>query len=264
MKTRTNVISRVLAAVKDDALEIDIFGDIGVGWLNEDGITPKSVKRQMDDAGEFARLTVRINSPGGNAFDGVAIYNVLRAPGKPVAVYVDGIAASAASIIAMAGDTITMGKGSMLMLHNPWTIAAGDAKEFRAQADVLDKIGVSMSEIYVDRSGKSKDEVREILEAETWMSAQEAVDQGFATDIAEGSAKALAAAKEFPLLSKLRNVPEELKAAMPAAKPEPAPEAPKREDPAQANSGKAAQSGPPTATLTAAQKRFMITNKRRK
>lgn len=255
MKTKPDVSSRVTAAVKDGTLEITIYGDIGESWWDDKGITPKSVKQEMDDAGDYDKLSVRINSPGGNAFDGVAIYNVLRAPKKPVAVIVDGIAASAASIIAMAGDTVTMGTGSMMMLHNPWTFAMGNAADLRAQADVLDQIADSMADIYVARSGKTKKEVRDILDAETWLSAQEAVDEGFATEVAETpeSAKALAMAKSFPLLSKLRNVPEELK-----AKAEVPPPPKQVESAPPANSTKAAQSGPPAENLTVVRERFEL------
>jgi ATP-dependent Clp protease protease subunit len=250
MRAKPFVSSRVFASA-ETTLEITMYGDIGLDWWTGEGITPASVKEQMDDAGEFSNITVRINSPGGSAFDGVAIYNVLRAAGKPITVMVDGIAASAASLIAMAGDTITMGRGSMLMLHNPWTIALGNANDLRAEADVLEKIGDSMADIYVAKSGKTIAEIKAILDAETWLSAQDAVDQGFADSIAEGNAKALAAAKEFPLLSKLRNVPEALRAKA---------EAPKEPEVA---ASEAAPAGPPAENLTVIRERFKIQHKRR-
>lgn len=248
MKNPPFVSSSVLAAAgSDGTLELTIYGDIGENFWTGEGITPASVKQQIDKAGKYARMSVRINSPGGNAFDGVAIHNVLRAAGKPVSVFVDGIAASAASIIAMAGDTITMGTGAMLMLHNPWVITMGGAPELRKQADVLDQIADSMSDIYA-RSGKPKEEIRTIMDEETWMSAQDAVDLGFATDIAAGSAKALAAAKEFSLLAQMKNVPEALKLAQTD----------------EAVASEAAQAGPPAESITVLRERFKITHKRRK
>jgi ATP-dependent Clp protease protease subunit len=266
MKTPPFVSSRVLAAASN-TLEITIYGDIGEDFWTGEGITPASVKKQMDAAGKFDQLSVRINSPGGSAFDGVAIYNVLRSAGKPVAVIVDGLAASAASIIAMAGDTVTMGRGSMLMLHNPWTIAVGNSADLHAQAVVLEKIADSMNDVYVTRSGKTKDEIKAVLDAETWLSAQDAVDQGFADSIAEGSAKALAAAKEFPLLAKLRNVPEALKAKEPEAQPDP-PEAvappPEAQQEVAAVASEAAPAGePPAENLTVLRERFKIKHKKR-
>jgi ATP-dependent Clp protease, protease subunit len=258
------VSSRVLAA-SEKTLEITMYGDIGEDWWTGEGITPKSVKQQIDDAGEFSRLTVRINSPGGSAFDGVAIYNVLRAVGKPVSVVVDGIAASAASIIAMAGDTVTMGRGSMLMLHNPWTFAMGNAKELRNTADMLEKVGDSMADVYVAKSAKTLEQVKEILDEETWLSAQDAVDEGFADEVAaSSSAKALAAAKEFPLLSKLRNVPDVLKTKAPTAPTEAVePEAPKEPkaptaevEPPKENGSTAALTGPPAELLKNLRVRF--------
>ena len=99
-------------------LEMMIYEQIGENWWSGGGVTAKSVKQRIDAAGPFSRLTLRINSPGGDAFEGIAILNMLRAQGKPIDVYVDGIAASAASIIAMCGDTITMGWGAMMMIHD--------------------------------------------------------------------------------------------------------------------------------------------------
>lgn len=200
----------------DGVFELLIYEDIGEDWWSGGGVTAKLVKQKLDGAASYNSVSVRINSPGGDAFEGVAIYNVLRALKKPINVHIDGIAASAASIIAMAGDTITMGPNTMMMVHNAWTICAGDGDDMRKCADTLDKISVSIGQTYVVKTGKTADEIKAIMDAETWMGAQECVDEGFATAIAEaaeGEAAAMALASSFKALAKLKHVPEALKPA---------------------------------------------------
>jgi ATP-dependent protease ClpP protease subunit len=204
------------AALKDDTLELLVYEEIGVDWWTGAGVTAKGVKDAMDAAGAFSAIRVRINSPGGDAFEGAAIYSLLRAQGKPVNVFVDGIAASAASIIAMAGETITMSQVAMMMVHNAWTLCAGDAGDMRKCADTLDKVSGSIAQAYVLRTGKSAEEIKAIMDEETWMGAQDCVDAGFATDVASAgeaeSAEAMALAGSFRALKKMRRVPERLKA----------------------------------------------------
>jgi ATP-dependent protease ClpP protease subunit len=204
------------ASMQGDTLELLVYEDIGPDYWSGDGVTAKTVKQQLDDAGSFNRIAVRINSPGGDAFEGSAILSLLRAQKKPVDVFVDGIAASAASLIAMAGDTITMGRTAMMMVHNPWTWCVGNAADMRQSADVLDKIGASMAQAYVDKTGKTAAEIKTILDAETWMSAEECVSEGFATAVAaagEDDDAAMALARSFKSLAKMKKVPEVLKAA---------------------------------------------------
>ncbi|HEY2417855.1 MAG TPA: head maturation protease, ClpP-related, partial [Steroidobacteraceae bacterium] len=194
------------ALQSDGTLELLVYEDIGENFWTGGGVTAKTVKQQIDAAGAFERIAVRINSPGGDAFEGSAILSLLKAQKKPVAVYVDGIAASAASIIAMAGDTITMGRTAMMMIHNAWSVCMGSAVEMRKAADVLDKISASMALAYVARSGMSAEAVKAIMDADTWMSAEECVQQGFATAIADdqdGEA-AMALARSFRSLAKLK------------------------------------------------------------
>lgn len=199
----------------DGTLELLVYEEIGVDWWTGGGVTAKSVKEQIDKAGSFSKIAVRINSPGGDAFEGVAIYNLLRSTGKSIEVFVDGIAASSASIIAMAGDTISMGHNAMMMIHNAWSMCVGEAADLRKMADVLDKVSGSIAQTYVDRTGRSADEVKALMDAETWMSAEDCVRDGFATAIAEvpDGNKALALAREFKSLAKMRHVPESLKTA---------------------------------------------------
>jgi len=197
----------------DGTLDLLVYEDIGADWWGDGGVTAMTVKQQLDGAGVYNRIAVRINSPGGDAFEGVAIMNLLRAQKKPVDVYIDGIAASAASIIAMAGDTITMGKSAMMMVHNAWTFCMGDGDDMRKCADTLDKISSSIGEAYSARTGKTASQVKAIMDAETWMSADDCLKEGFATAVAtdDDDDSAMALAKSFKQLAKLKNVPAAFK-----------------------------------------------------
>jgi ATP-dependent Clp protease, protease subunit len=218
MKTGTKAKLKPMfrASLKADSrtLELEVYEEIGLNWWDGSGVTAKGVKEQLDTTEGYDRIAVRINSPGGDAFEGVAIMNLLKAQKKPVDVFVDGIAASAASIIAMAGDTITMGKSAMMMVHNAWTVCAGDGEDMRKCAEMLDRISASIGQAYMSRTGKSAGEIKSIMDAETWMNGEECVAEGFATAVAEdGDAdSALALAKSFRSLAKMKNVPEKLKA----------------------------------------------------
>lgn len=143
-----------------------------------------AVKRQLV-GGAFSKVRVRLNSPGGDVFEGIAIYNLLRAQGKPVECCVDGLAASAASVVAMAGDIRRINVGGMLMVHNPWSSCEGYASDMRKEADVLDSIAASIATLYSRASGKSVEAVRELMDAETWMAGPAAIAAGFATAVGE-------------------------------------------------------------------------------
>lgn len=176
------------AKAKDKELQMEIYDAIGQDFFGE-GITPQIVTDALKNNAHDS-VTLRINSPGGVAHDGIAIYNVLKSHGKPVNVIVDGVAASAASIVAMAGDTITMNTGTTMMIHPAMMMAAGNAAELRKEADVLDKVTASMADIYVARTGQDKQQVMDWLNAETWMSPEEAVERGFATATSDQQAVA--------------------------------------------------------------------------
>src|SRR5258707_1945466 len=137
------------AQAKAGELELYVYDVIGADMFGE-GITAASFTSAITDAGDISKITVRVNSPGGDAFEGLAIFNVLRGVGKPVNVLVDGLAASAASIVAMAGDTITMGEGSLMMIHNALCIAFGNAADMRKSADVLDTVSGSIADVYAN------------------------------------------------------------------------------------------------------------------
>lgn len=166
--------------------ELLIYGDIGESMWG-DSVTASDVKSLLD--GMSGDISVRINSPGGSVFDGFAIYNLLRSHNGTVTVHVDGLAASAASVIAMAGDEIVMGNASMLMIHDPWTMAVGDSGEMRKTAETLDKIRDSIVDAYAGKASDiSRDDIAQMMADETWMTASEAQSMGFATGTEEGSA----------------------------------------------------------------------------
>lgn len=184
--------------------EIVLHGFVGDDFMDE-GFTPKSVLKAL--ANMPGDVTVRLNSGGGVAWDGAAIYAALKAHKGNVTVRVEGVAASAASLIAMAGDEIVMADGAMMMIHDPSALTIGTAEDHRQSAGVLDKLGETYAGVYAARSGKSAEDARALMLAETWMTADEAVEMGFA-DRKEGAADAVAA---FPFAI-YANAPEQLKA----------------------------------------------------
>ncbi len=222
------------ALQSDGTLELLVYEDIGENYWTGGGVTAKTVKQQLDAAGPFQRISLRVNSPGGDAFEGVAIYNLLRAQKKPIAVAVDGIAASAASIIAMAGDTILMGSNAMMMIHNAWSNCTGYADDMRKMADTLDKVSAAVAQTYIDRAGMTAEEAKKLMDAESWLGAQECVDLGLATGIADdndGDEDAMALAASFQALKKLNKLPEALKARKADPNPVPEPAAPAAKQP---------------------------------
>jgi len=180
------------ASADGETLDLSIYGDIDMGgFFGEDGVASSGIAEQLKAHASAKRINVRINSRGGDAMGGIAIYNLLRAHGAEVVVNIDGLAASAASIIAMAGRVV-MGRGAMMMVHNPWTIAMGGADDLRQTADVLDKLRDSLVTIYQAKTGKKPAELRALLKDETWMTAEEAKAAGFADEIADKPVKAKA------------------------------------------------------------------------
>jgi ATP-dependent Clp protease protease subunit len=162
--------------------EVLIYEDVG-GWFG--GVTAKDFHSDLRAMGSIDTLNVRINSMGGEVFEGLAIYRHLVEHSARKVVHVDGIAASIASIIAMSGSEIRVAEAGRVMIHDASGMAWGTSREMREMADRLESITGSLTDIYVARTGKSKDEVRAWMEAETWFTAQEAVNNGFATAVAE-------------------------------------------------------------------------------
>lgn len=159
--------------------EIVLSGTVGEGFF-EAGFTAMDVVAALAEIGRTNDVTVRVNSGGGIAMEGVAIFNVLDSHAGKVTVVVDGIAASAASVIAMAGDEIIMRTGAVMMIHDPASITFGDAADHEKTIVALDAIGNAIADIYAERTGAKPEEMREAMKAETWLSARDAVKRGFA------------------------------------------------------------------------------------
>lgn len=162
----------------DDTAEVLLYDEIGGWW----GLTADDFARDMQ-ALKASRITLRINSPGGDVFDGLAIYNTLRLHPANITCRVEGLAASAASFIAMAGDTIQMCRGSMMMIHDAMGFAVGNAADMRGLAELLDKASDNIADLYSARSGGSVEQWRDAMRAETWYSAREAVEARLADEL---------------------------------------------------------------------------------
>ncbi len=210
-----NPVPTFRAAKKDTTLELFVYGIIGdMGW--GDFITASLVQQAMKAAGKFDAIKLHINSRGGDCFEGTTIYNVIRQAGVPVTAIVEGLAASAAFTIAMAGDTILIGEAAMMMLHDAWVYTGGNASELRAAADLLDKLSGTMADLYSKRSGLALDETQKLMTAETWLTADEAIEKGFATEKLElpdsEATQAHAQIAAFNLEKYFAHVPDALKA----------------------------------------------------
>ena len=158
---------------------ITMFDIIGEDWWTGGGITAKGVASQLRAIGDRP-VEVQINSPGGDMFEGIAIYNVLREHPQPVTIKVMGMAASAASVIAMAGDTVEIGAASFIMIHNCWVLAMGNRHDMQETADFLAPFDSAMADVYAARSGKTAAECAKWMDAETFMSGSQAIERGFA------------------------------------------------------------------------------------
>lgn len=180
--------------------ELVLYGFVGDSYWRE-GFTSMEVLQALADHGTNKDLTVRLNSGGGYAFEGMAIYNALHAHKGEVTVKIDAIAASAASVIALAGDKIVMRAGSELMIHDPSGATFGTAADHDKTASALNKLADQMGALYAARSGKPAEDVRQIMKDETWFSADEAVEAGFADEAEEAKAKQ-ATAFDYRIYSK--------------------------------------------------------------
>lgn len=191
--------------------EICLYGSVGGCWWDEDYFTANQVREDLE--GRSGSLTVRINSGGGIASEGQAIYSILRSYPDQVHVIVEGVAASAASLIAMAGDTITMTLGSFMLIHdpaNPWTEGRGTEEDHLKRAKELAITSKGYAAIYAKRSGKTLDEAREVMRVETLLDGELAVAGGFATAVDDQSEPTMAATFDYRLY---RKAPEELRRA---------------------------------------------------
>ena len=172
--------------------ELVLYGFVGENYWGE-GFTAREVLDALAEIGRDTDVTVRINSGGGYVDDGIAIYNALYAHKGKVTVQVDAIAASAASVIAMAGEERIMRKGALMMIHDPSGGVWGTAADMERFARVMEKQADNLASIYADVTGEDVGDIREDMKAELWLTADEAVDRGFATSVVDTKARAVAA-----------------------------------------------------------------------
>lgn len=192
MKTNNNSVEvRALDNGKKH-IELRIYDEIVPTWISRymtDTMSSGEVADLIAEVPDAERIDVYINSPGGSVFEGMTIYDTLKSHPAPVNVYVQGLAASIASVIAMAGDTIQIGAGGFFMVHDAWSIVQGNSNDLRNEALLLDKINLSIANLVAQRTGNDVNTVSKWMANETWFTAQEAVDAGFANRIS-GSADA--------------------------------------------------------------------------
>lgn len=171
----------IQAAEKESATVFNMYSYIGATW-DGTGITPDKLAAFLDNA-NGKDVSININSAGGNFFDGLAMHTMLSEYDGNVAVKVVGLAASAASMIAMAGDTIAIAESGLLMIHNAWTCACGNKNDMQEAAAILDRFDESMAKLYTKRTGADAKEIREMMDEETWLDSAEAMAKGFADSI---------------------------------------------------------------------------------
>lgn len=189
----------VRAADRDDDRSISIYDAIGYDPWTGEGVTAKRVAGALRSLGK-GPVTVNINSPGGDMFEGLAIYNLLREHEGEVNVKVLGLAASAGSVIAMAGDTVQIARAGFLMIHNAWVVAMGNRNDLRELATWLEPFDAAMGDIYAVRTGLEAKAIAKLMDSESWIGGAAAVEQGFADEllasdqVGKGAANASASA----------------------------------------------------------------------
>lgn len=175
--------SRVRAAGNEEQdRSIGIYDVIGYDYWTGEGVTAKRIAGALRSLGR-GPVTVNVNSPGGDLFEGLAIYSLLREHDGEVTVRVLGLAASAASVIAMAGDQVQIARAGFLMVHNAWVVAIGNRHDLRDTAETMEPFDVAMADIYAARTGEQAKAMAKLMDAETWIGGSAAVEQGFADEL---------------------------------------------------------------------------------
>ena len=205
---------RAAVAEEEQDRSISIYDAIGYDYWTGEGVTARRVASALRTLGA-GPVTVNVNSPGGDMFEGLAIYNLLREHKGDVTVKVLGVAASAASIIAMAGDTVQIARAAFFMVHNSWVIAAGNRTDLRETADWLEPFDAAMADIYVARTGADTKAIAKLMDAESWIGGSAAIEQGFADEllpsdqVGQGDAKAQAhAARRLEAALRASGIPK--------------------------------------------------------
>jgi ATP-dependent Clp endopeptidase proteolytic subunit ClpP len=176
-------------------VDVYIFDEIGMGGVNAQGFI-EEIKSFKDSP-----MNLHINCVGGDVFDGMAIYNIIKKRTAKTTVYIEGIAASMGSVIALAADSVVMAENSLFMIHNAWGGAMGEAKEMKKTAKLLDKISGEIADIYVKKTKLPYDKVKEMMDEETWLNAEEALELGFIDSISD----AIKVAAKYDV-SKFKNI----------------------------------------------------------
>jgi len=197
---------------KKDSKSADlyIYGEITPYKWDDSDVTANSFKEDLENLGDIELLNIYINSPGGSVFEGQSIYSQLKRHKAIKKVYIDGISASIASVISMCGK-VYIPKNAMIMVHNASAFAEGNANDFRALADVLDKVNQTIVEVYIEKTGLSEDKIKELMDKETWLTGKEAVDLGFADElIEENKISARYKSYDMQILNRYKNTPKSL------------------------------------------------------
>lgn len=189
--------------------ELMLYGEISdTSWYGDE-VTPKQFREELAAMGELEKLHVYVNSPGGDVFAGFSIYNAIKMSAAEVVAHVDGLAASAASIICMAADKIIMPKSATMMIHNASSIACGGKERLRKVADELERIDGQIADIYANRCGIDKKTAEDMMSAETWMSGEEAYAAGFCDEVEDLKAVACAGIEKYENI--YHNMPKAVK-----------------------------------------------------
>jgi ATP-dependent protease ClpP protease subunit len=193
--------------------EMYIYQCIGMDWWTGEGVTAKDVATALDGMKGVKVLNIYINSEGGDVFEAKTIYSQLQRFGAEKVMHIDGMCASAATLIAMAGDRIVNSLGATWMVHEAWGGAMGNASDLRAYADLLDMQNDDIASIYAKKTGASVDEMRTLMSAETWMNAKQSVDAKFADEVAgeDAPAEPSAAASKLPMSAAVNATAERLR-----------------------------------------------------
>lgn len=199
------------AETSGDSTKVTIYGDIGDSWWGE-SISATDVKKELENI-TSNKIHVHINSYGGDVFDGIAIYNQLKNHSAEITIHVDGVAASAASIIAMAGNEIIMNTGSMLMIHEGSTFAWGTKTDIKKTVNALEGIDKSIADVYLTRYQGERSEIETMIVNETWFTSSEAVEVGLADKVNEVAETEEIDAEDFKnsILERFRSKNEEQK-----------------------------------------------------
>lgn len=198
-----------MKALNDGKAEIFIYSDIGYDWW-EDKSTAQLFAEELKNLGDISSIDLHINSNGGDVFDGQAIHSLIKNHKGFVTAYIDGLAASIATVIAMGADKVIMPKNAMMMIHNAWTGLYGNANELRKMADDLDHINDTIVNTYLAKVKDKTDEatIRELMDKESWLNAEECLSLGLCDEVSEPVKMAACLTKEQA--HKFKNAPKEL------------------------------------------------------